>query len=29
VVTVYVTGPRRSGYVEFDPAGELLTTQVS
>jgi hypothetical protein len=29
VVMIYVNGPRRSGFVEFDAAGELLTTQVS
>ena len=29
VVSVYITGPRRSGYVEFDTAGEILATNVS
>ncbi|HEX8802785.1 MAG TPA: hypothetical protein VF743_01290, partial [Acidimicrobiales bacterium] len=28
-ISVYVEGPRRSGYVEFSPQGEVLTASVS
>ena len=28
-VSVYINGPRRSGYVEFDTAGEIIMTNVS